>query len=120
MLLDLLAAFAAGVLTGAGMGGGTLLLLYLVQVRQMEQLAAQGLGLLYYAAAAGPSLWLHLRHGLVEKKGGMIALCWGIPSCAAGAILARQLDPQWLRRLFGLWMAAAGAWQLLFGKKRKG
>ena len=66
LLLDLLAALAAGALTGAGVGGGSLLLLYLLQVRQIEQLTAQGINLLYYVAAASPSLLFHLRHGLVE------------------------------------------------------
>lgn len=119
LLLDLLAALAAGALTGAGVGGGSLLLLYLLQVRQMEQLTAQGINLLYYVAAASPSLLFHLRHGLVEKKGGAIALCLGIPGCAAGAFLARWIEPQLLRRLFGFLMIAVGVWQLLGGKKKK-
>lgn len=118
MLLDLLAAFAAGALTGAGVGGGSLLLLYLIQIRQMEQLTAQGINLLYYVAAAGPSLFFHLRHGLVEKKGGVIALCFGIPGCLAGAFLAGRIDPQLLRRLFGFLMTAVGVRQLLGNKKK--
>ena len=115
----LLAGAACGVLSAFGVGGGSLLLIYMTSFAGLSQTAAQGINLLYYVAAASPSLLFHLRHGLVEKKGGAIALCLGIPGCAAGALLARWIEPQLLRRLFGFLMIAVGVWQLLGGKKKK-
>ena len=121
-MLTLLAAAAAGlvcgVLSGFGIGGGSLLMVWMTAVLAMEQKAAQGINLLYYVAAASPSLLFHLRHGLVEKKGGAIALCLGIPGCAAGAFLARWIEPQLLRRLFGVLLLYIGAREL-FAKAPK-
>ena len=118
-LIPLLCGILTGVVSAWGVGGGTLLLLVMTLVLGVDQRTAQGINLLYYVAAASPSLLFHLRHGLVEKKGGAIALCLGIPGCAAGALLARWIEPQLLRRLFGFLMIAVGVWQLLGGKKKK-
>ena len=117
--LALVIGLLTGILSGFGIGGGTILMIYLTAFAAFPQKIAQGINLLYYVAAASPSLLFHLRHGLVEKKGGAIALCLGIPGCAAGAFLARWIEPQLLRRLFGFLMIAVGVWQLLGGKKKK-
>ena len=63
----ILAGFAAGVLTGAGIGGGTLLLVYLTNFGGMEQRQAQGINLLYFLLTAPPALYGHFKNGLVDK-----------------------------------------------------
>ena len=59
---------ATGVLSGFGVGGGTLLLLWLTLAQDMGQLQAGGVNLLYFICCALPALWGHLRRGLVEKQ----------------------------------------------------
>ena len=56
-LLSLLAGLATGVLSGFGVGGGTLLLLYMTGFAHLEQDLAQGINLLYFlpTAAAAPT-----------------------------------------------------------------
>ena len=49
-LLSALVGAATGVLSGFGVGGGTLLLLWLTLVQGMGQLQAGGVNLLYFAA----------------------------------------------------------------------
>ena len=83
---------AAGVLSGFGVGGGTLLLLWLTQVQGMGQLQAGGVNLLYFGSCALPALWGHFRNGLVEKKALVWCVLLGAPACALGALLAARLD----------------------------
>ena len=54
--LAVLTGAATGVLSGMGIGGGTLLVIVLVELAHIEQRAAQGINLLYFlpvAAATG-------------------------------------------------------------------
>ncbi len=51
MLLSMLAGALTGLLTGAGIGGGSLLLLYMTVFQKVPQLEAQGINLLYFLAA---------------------------------------------------------------------
>ena len=56
VLIALLAGAAAGVLSGFGVGGGTLLLLYLTAFAGVEQHLAQGINLVYFLPAAAAAL----------------------------------------------------------------
>ena len=69
MLLSMLAGALTGLLTGAGIGGGSLLLLYMTVFQKVPQLEAQGINLLYFLAATPPSLYFHIRAHRVETKG---------------------------------------------------
>lgn len=96
-LLSALVGAATGVLSGFGVGGGTLLLLWLTLVQGMEQLQAGGVNLLYFAACALPALW---------------SAAAGAPACVLAAFVASSLEVTLLRRLFGVFLLAVGLREL--------
>ena len=108
-LLSALVGAATGVLSGFGVGGGTLLLLWLTLVQGMEQIQAGGVNLLYFAACALPALWGHLRQGLVDTLWSAAA---GAPACVLAAFVASSLEVTLLRRLFGVFLLAVGLREL--------
>ena len=67
-LLSVLAGLATGILSGFGIGGGSLLLLYLTLFAGVSQFAAAGINLLYFIACAPAALWSHIKNGLVEGR----------------------------------------------------
>ena len=104
----ILAGFAAGVLTGAGIGGGTLLLVYLTNFGGMEQRQAQGINLLYFLLTAPPALYGHFKNGLVDKKLALRAGAAGVAAAALTAWLTAGLDTHLLRRAFGVFTVLVG------------
>lgn len=88
-LIPFLAGAATGVLSGFGVGGGTLLLVYMTAFAGVEQSLAQGINLLYFLPAGLLALPAHLKNGYVEKR----AL---LPAIGAGLVLA-ALGPGWLQ-----------------------
>lgn len=117
-IFSVLAGFLTGVLSGFGIGGGTLLLLWLTLVSGMDQLQAGGVNLLYFVCCALPALWGHSKNGLVEKKAALWCILAGVPACIAAALLASRLDVTLLRRLFGLFLLMIG-FRELFSKSGK-
>lgn len=117
-LLSLAAAVAAGVLSGFGIGGGTLLLLWLTLVKGMSQFQAGGINLAYFVSCALPALWGHFRQGLVEKKAVLWCVLAGVPLCCAGAFVAAHLQVELLRRVFGFFLLVVG-FRELFSKQEK-
>ena len=67
-IIPALVGAATGVLSGFGVGGGTLLLVYLTAVAGVDQHLAQGINLLYFLPAGLLALPAHVRNGYVEKK----------------------------------------------------
>lgn len=113
--------FVAGVLTGIlsgfGVGGGTLLLIYLTAWVGMDQRLAQGINLLYFLPAAATALPSHFKNGYVDRSAAAPAILAGLAATAGGAWLATALDVALLRRLFGGYLLIIGLKEL-FRKKQ--
>ncbi len=116
-LLPLLAGAAAGVLSGFGVGGGTLLLVYLTAFAGLDQHLAQGINLLYFLPAALLSLPAHVKNGYIERRALGPAIAAGLCCAALAAWAATALDVGLLRRLFGGFLVVIGLWEL-FGQRR--
>lgn len=114
--LPVLIGTAAGVLSGFGIGGGTLLLVYLTAFARMEQAQAQGINLLFFLPAALLSLPSHYKNGYIVKPVLLPAILAGLV-CAGGAAWgATGLPPHLLRKCFGGFLILMGLSQL-FGRQ---
>lgn len=111
-LLPALAGAVTGVLSGFGVGGGTLLLIYLTAVAGMEQTLAQGINLLYFLPAAATALPSHIKNGYIEKKTAIPAIGAGLLCSAAAAWVATALDVELLRKCFGVFLLYIGITEL--------
>lgn len=83
----ILAGLVCGVLSGFGIGGGSLLMVWMTAVLSMEQKAAQGVNLLYFLPCAACALIFHIktarssgrpsgRRRLPEPCAPWAARCW--------------------------------------------
>ncbi|MBQ8004582.1 MAG: sulfite exporter TauE/SafE family protein [Oscillospiraceae bacterium] len=115
--LDVLAGAATGVITGFGIGGGTLLILYLTFFRGTEQLAAQGINLIYFLPSAVCALISHIKNRRVIWRAVVFCAVPGVAVSIAAALFAAQLDMGVLRRIFGGFLIIVGISEL-FAKKK--
>ena len=119
-----LCAFAAGaatgVLSGFGVGGGTLLLVYMTLLAGVEQQAAQGINLLYFLPAGLLALPTHRKNGYIEMQALVPAIVSGLVCAGLAAWLATAVDTALLRRCFGVFLVFVGAWELVGKRKRTG
>ena len=112
-LTAFLAGGFTGVLSGFGVGGGTLLLIYLTAFAGMDQRLAQGINLLYFLPAAATALPSHLKNGYVDKSAARPAILAGLLATGAAAWAATALDVALLRRCFGAYLLLMGLRELL-------
>ena len=104
LLASLLPALAAGALGAMGLGGGGVLLLWL-SLLGTDQLAAQGINLLFILPVGAVGLWLHRKNGLVVFSAALPMALGGLLGLGLGTALAGSLPGTVLRRLFGLLIA---------------
>ena len=114
-LVPLLAGGVTGVLSGFGVGGGTLLLVYMTAFAGLDQHLAQGINLLYFLPAGLMALPAHIKNGYVVKEAVLPAVSAGLLLAALAAWGATALDVALLRRCFGGFLLIGGAMEL-FGK----
>lgn len=111
-LIAALAGAATGVLSGFGVGGGSLLLIYMTSFAGVPQTLAQGVNLLYFLPTAATALPAHLKNGYVEKKALVPAIAAGLMCSALTAWAATALDVDILRRCFGGFLILIGLREL--------
>ena len=118
MILSLLAGLVCGILSGFGIGGGSLLMLYLIFVAGLSPIEARTLNLLYFLPTALASLLLHAKNRFVSWK---IVLPAALSGCLTGGLLAwcsAGTDSPLLRRAFGLLLLFAGTAELRAGLRK--
>lgn len=107
-----LAGAVTGVLSGFGIGGGSLLLIYMTNFAGVEQNLAQGINLLYFLPTAATALPAHIKNGYVEKEALVPAILAGLAGTALAAWVATSLDVGLLRKCFGVFLLVIGIREL--------
>lgn len=111
-VLPLLAGTVTGVLSGYGVGGGSLLLVYMTTFAGVPQRLAQGINLLYFLPAAAAALPSHFKNGQVERSALVPAILAGLFAAAVGAWAASAIDADLLKKCFGLFLLVIGVREL--------
>lgn len=112
IILFLIGLFS-GVISGMGIGGGTILIPALSIFLDYEQKATQNINLLYFIPTAVIALITHVKNNNVEKKIIGKIIIFGIISAVGGSFLAGWLDSNILRKLFGGFLILMGLSEIL-------
>lgn len=107
-LIPLVCGLGAGILSAWGVGGGTLLLLMMTLLLGVEQRTAQAVNLLFFLPTAASALVCHAKSGCLDKPTLRSAIPWAVTAAVAGAWIATAVDPEMLRRPFGVYLLLSG------------
>lgn len=119
MISIILSSVAAGALGAMGLGGGSLLLLYLTMVKGVGQLEAQGINLMFYIPCAALALYFHHKHKLVHWKTGLRLALWGVGGVLGGWYLAGWLQTSIMTKILGGMLLVIGVKELFAGRKKQ-
>ncbi len=116
-VLPFFAAAATGVLSGWGVGGGTLLLLCMTLLLGVDHRTAQAVNLLFFLPTAALSLWFHRKKGFIDKEVFRAAAFSGTAAALCGAAISLSVDTAVFRKPFGVFLIWAGVTMLRGAKK---
>ena len=114
--ISILSAFLIAVLSGMGVGGGGLFVIYLSLLTDTPQLIAQGMNLLFFLFSAGASVTVHLQKRQIYFAAVSIMAGAGILGSLLGAYTASFVNQALLRKIFGVMLVISG---ILALKKRE-
>ena len=110
--------FFSGIISGMGIGGGTILIPALLFLTEVNQQQAQGVNLIYFIPTAVVALITHRKNGTLDLKTAKPLALLGLAGAAAGAFLAVSLESEILKKLFGGFLLLMGLSEIF--KKKKG
>lgn len=117
-LFPLLIACLLGFLAGMGVGGGSLLLLWLTQVTMMEQPQARILNLLFFLPAAIVSTLFRTKKKDIQLGITLPALIAGCSAAVIFSLLSRQLDVTLLKKLLGGLLILTGIREVFYRPRK--
>ena len=108
-----------GALAGCGVGGGTLLLLYLTALAGVQPGDAKLINLLFFLCCALSALVSHLKNRLVDRPTALPCILAGLPACILGALAANRLPQGALSKIFAVLFVISGVKELFSALKDK-
>ena len=118
MMWVALVGFCSGIISGMGIGGGTILIPALLFFTDITQQQAQGVNLIYFIPTAITALITHQKKGTLDWKTAKPLAILGLAGAASGAFLAASLESEVLRKIFGGFLFLMGLSEIF--KKKKG
>jgi uncharacterized membrane protein YfcA len=100
-----------------GIGGGLVMVPFMVLVLGEGQHLAEGTSLLVMIPTAISGVLVHRRGGFVDMRAARAIGLGGTLGAGAGALLALQLEPDQLTRLFGVVVILAGIRLIVQGSR---
>ena len=107
-----LAGLLCGILSGFGIGGGSLLMVWMTAVAALDQKTAQSINLLYFLPTSVGALIFHIKNRMICWKAVIPAALGGCATAALTAWLSAGMDMELLRKLFGGFLLVIGALEL--------
>lgn len=117
MVVNTLVGTLLGFLSGLGIGGGSLLILWLTLVTGMEQAAARTVNLLFFLPAAVVSVLFRWKQGSLRIRKVLPAMAAGAVSAGLFSVWGQKLDVTVLKKGFGFLLLATGLRELLYKNK---
>ena len=108
-------------LSGMGVGGGGLLVIYLTLFENIDQIVAQGTNLCFFVLVALSSTIYSVKNKKIVWKTTLIISLIGVFFSLIGAWIAGIINPKILRKIFGLMLILSGSVSLFstFSKKKQ-
>ena len=107
-----------GFLTGLGTGGGSLLLLWLTLVLDMDPQTARTINLMFFIPAAVTATAVRLFRGGIPLKKIILPALVGCVSAAVFAIAGSHMDIGYLKKAFGILLVITGLREILYQPQR--
>ena len=103
-MLYLLIGFISGIVSGTGMGGGTILIFFLTFFMGVEQHVAQATNLIFFIPASLVAILVNLKNKNLGLKSGVIISIFGVLGAIIGENISLNIDVNILRKSFGIFL----------------
>ncbi len=118
-MIDLLVGAVLGFLSGLGIGGGSLLILWLTLVQNVDPTTARGVNLLFFLPCAIVAAAFRWKQGSLPLSKILPAILTGAISALLISLLSQNLDTSLLKKLFGGLLIVTGLREIFYKPKEK-
>lgn len=112
--ISILVGLILGFMAGLGVGGGSLLILWLTVLLGIPYNTARGINLLFFITAAGAVSVFRWKKGALDIKSLLPAIISGCMAAGATSFVRNYIDLELLKKLFGVLLVFTGLRELFY------
>lgn len=117
MILSII-GFFSGIISGMGIGGGSLLIPALVLFYGLEQQSAQGINLIVFLPISVVAIITHYKNNNIDFSISKWIILGGVFGAIVGSFLAIKINPLKLKKFFGIFLLLIGVYEIFSSKKK--
>ena len=103
-MIEVITGFVSGIVSGTGMGGGTILILCLSIFLGIDQKIAQATNLIFFVPTSIAAIYVNIKQKKIDFKVAKIITIFGIIGAIIGGVIAQKIDTRVLKKLFGIFL----------------
>ena len=104
-MLEIFIGILSGIISGTGMGGGTILIFLLMYVVGVDQHIAQATNLVFFIPTSIIAIIINLKNKNIALKSAVLVSVFGILGAIIGANISIKIDVNILRKCFVIFLA---------------
>ena len=105
-MLEFLTGIISGAVSGTGMGGGTILILCLTIFLGINQKISQATNLIFFIPTSIAAIYINIKEKKINFKVAKFIILWGMIGAIIGAIVAKKIETNLLKKIFGAFLGA--------------
>lgn len=103
-MLPVIFGIISGIVTGLGMGGGTILILLLTLFMNLDQHVAQATNLIFFIPTSIAAIIVNVKQKNIDYKLARIIILFGIIGAIIGANIAQKISSNTLKKFFAIFI----------------
>lgn len=111
-MIEILVGIISGIVSGTGMGGGTILILVLSLFMGVQQHVAQATNIVFFIPTSIVAILVSIKQKMIDFKVGIVIIITGVIGAAIGAKLAQIIDDQNLKKYFGIFLGIIAIYEI--------
>lgn len=111
-MIGILFGLIAGIITGLGMGGGTILILLLTMFLGLDQHVAQATNLICFIPTSIAAIYTNWKYKNIDFKLALIISIFGILGASIGATISGYINSSLLKKIFAVFILIIASYEM--------
>ncbi len=108
---EILVGLVSGIISGLGMGGGTILITFLTCFLKVNQIVAQASNIIFFVPTSIIATVVNVKNHTLKWKIAIPLVITGIVGAAIGSLIANNIDTSLLKKAFAIFLMFIALYQ---------
>ncbi len=108
---EILVGLISGIVSGLGMGGGTILITFLTCFLKVNQIVAQASNIIFFVPTSIIATVVNVKNHTLKWKVAIPLVITGVIGASIGSVIANKLDTSLLKKAFAIFLLFIALYQ---------